>query len=161
LTWATSRGAAPRKDGAKFFESLSFAPTSKEEQSFIEATAAQVYAADSPTFYALGRMQSACQERDIPLLMFSVAHGTDRYLYEPAFPQPEPLPDANFKTALALAVDRAGMELGIETTSVDGAMALAVQAGIRLHCGDGHPNAAGHELIAETLQPVIERLLAR
>ena len=157
LTWATQREL--RWAGEDFFETLSFVPAGPDELRLVRDTAGRVAEPTSPTFHALERMQAACAERGIPLLVFAVAHGHDRYLYEPAYPQPEPLPGPDFASVLTQQVQLASEAIGFATLNVDGVMAARVQAGERLHCGDGHPNALGHQVIADELAPWVGKTL--
>lgn len=157
LTWATQKDL--RWAGEDFFATLDFQPAGPEEIQLVRDTAARVSDPTSPTFHALQRMQALCAKRGIPLVLFAVAHGHDRFLYEPAYPQPEPLPGPDFRSDLSQEVERAAATIGFETLHVDGAMAQRVQAGERLHCGDGHPNARGHEVIADVLAPWVAREL--
>ena len=55
---------------------------------------------------------------------------------------------------------RAGEVLGFETLSVDQALAEAMVDGEPLHCGDGHLNERGNEVVARALAPELRRILA-
>ncbi len=109
----------------------------------------------------LERIDQACEERGVQLLVFSVAHHHDEYLYEPRAPRPPIEDEAGFVSYLAQRLARAGRELGFETVSVDAAMLQAVGRGERLHCGDGHLNVRGNEVVADVLEPRLRELLGR
>ncbi len=107
------------------------------------------------------RIQQACAERSTPLLVFSVVHHHDEYLYEPRAPRPPIEDQAGFTSHLALRLAQAGEELGFATVSVDAEMLQAVGRGERLHCGDGHLNERGNAVVADVLEPRLRELLRR
>lgn len=119
---------------------------------------------DSATHMLLGKLEAWCDEKHLPFIVFSLPHHHDQFLYDlgmqrpPFDPGPENLP---FQTYLSEKLHDAGRELGFETFSVDQAMWEATGRGEKLHCGDGHLNARGHDLVARSLMPFVRSALER
>jgi lysophospholipase L1-like esterase len=110
----------------------------------------------------LKNMQKACQERGVPLLVFSIAHHHDRFIYEPGYMIP---PDIEaslkkgggpYKTVLSRRLEEAGRMIGIETFSVDQAMLEETGKGAPLHVGDGHLNRRGNEVVADVMESILK-----
>lgn len=120
--------------------------------------------ADSATHMLLAKLKAWCEVQSVPMLAFSIAHGHDQYLYEPDFERPLFQPGPNgleFKSYLTERLREAGTALGFETFSVDHAMWEATSRGERLHCGDGHLNERGNEIVAQRLVPFLKLALER
>ncbi|MFT4648260.1 MAG: lysophospholipase L1-like esterase [Glaciecola sp.] len=111
------------------------------------------------THYGLTRIAAACAERGLPLIVTSMAHKHDRYLYEPNHPMPAQAEGPDYMSSLAREVQAAGQSIGFQTVSPDGVMLGLTKAGQRLHCGDGHPNALGHKVMADVLEPLLRKEL--
>ncbi|MBL4770705.1 MAG: hypothetical protein JKY61_06100 [Planctomycetes bacterium] len=112
------------------------------------------------THHGLTRMAESCAQHGVPLLVTSMAHKHDRYLYEPNHPMPVGAQGADYMSSLSRNVKLAGEAIGFQTVSADGAMLRRTLAGDRLHCGDGHPNELGHSIMADALEPLLRELLA-
>jgi len=125
----------------------------------IREMAGRVSDPSSVQYMLLAKVQRLCEERGLPLLVFSIAHKHDQYLYEPRFPRPEIDDPATFMNVLTRNLNQAAAEIGIEMISLDAAMLRATGEGQRLHCGDGHLNRLGNELVAKHLEPVLRRML--
>ena len=57
-------------------------------------------------------------------------------------------------------MNHVGQELGFPVLDLDARMFEATGNGERLHCGDGHLNAAGNQLVADTIGPKLKTWLA-
>ncbi len=110
----------------------------------------------SPARHALTLMRAWCAERKIPFAVLVLPHKHDQYLYEPLHERPE----FDGTTAVTKVVERVGTELDFPVLNVDALMFAAAVRGERLHCGDGHLNAAGNQLVAEALVSKVEGWLA-
>jgi len=132
-----------------------------QERALVAEASHWIVAADQPAHHALQAMAEACQERGVPLVVTSVAHKHDRYLYEPRFPRPEAADSPEFQSRLTQALVEASQSLALQVLPIDGVMLSHTLAGERLHVGDGHPNRRGHEVIAEGLEPGLREILGR
>ena len=139
--------SAPRKGPRK--------PPSKAFLDTLRRSAARIPDPASVTYMLLSKIDALCEQRGLPLLVFNVAHRHDQYLYEPQFPAPDIEDSARYQTVVTRQLARAGRRIGFETLSTDAAFLHAVEAGQPLHCGDGHPNERGHEVLADLLEPVL------
>jgi lysophospholipase L1-like esterase len=151
-------GRAPAVDVLSAAERNYKLPKPKDLQRVTEACD-RLTDVESVTHMLLGRIQALCAREQLPLLVFNVAHKHDQYLYEPRFPRPEIEDEAGFKTYLNERLEQAAATIGFETVSLDAAMLRAVGEGHRLHCGDGHLNEYGNEVVARALEPAVRRLL--
>lgn len=109
----------------------------------------------------LTRIQRACAARGVPLLAVAIAHKHDRYLYDTSFPLPAAADASPFETLFSRKLAQAGREIGFETVSVDDAMMARRKQGAMLHCGDGHLNALGNEIVADVLAPWLDARVPR
>ena len=135
-------------------------PMPSVEQFFeVQKVAQMAQNPNSPSYHAKGELARACQARDVPLLVFNFPHQHDRYLYEPRFPRPPWVQVPKYQGPLSQAAEALGKIFGFHTVDMDHALLERTNAGDRLHIGDGHPNRAGHKLIAEQLTPMVRELL--
>ncbi len=114
----------------------------------------------SSTRMLFGELSRACREREVPFVAFAVSHHHDEYLYSPNFAPPKEYVSgdadpAEHRTYLSDCLAELGREQGFATFRVDGAMLARTLRGETLHCGDGHLNELGNEVVAER---VIEEL---
>jgi lysophospholipase L1-like esterase len=113
------------------------------------------------THELLSRIAALCREMNARPLAFDVVHKHDRYLYEPKVAIPSGAPTSGFETRVTRRLREAGLEIGFETLSLDQALLDVVRTGTVLHCGDGHLNARGHEIVARELEKWIRADLDR
>ncbi len=157
LTWMT-RGEVQPVD-PNYLDNLTYHMPKETEKAQVETVANMALDEKGPSFHAMELMAKVCAERGVPLLVSSFPHKHDRYLYEPGFPRPAWAQSPNFQGALSLVAQELGKRLGFAVVDLDRAMLAKTNAGVRLHCGDGHPNEVGHRLIADELLPVVRGLL--
>jgi len=140
---------------------LSYHAARPEQTAVVRQLLAQIDDPAAPVHHALSELAKTCEAHGTPVLVTSVAFGHDQHLYEPRFPAPEGISPEGYRADLALAIDQAAGSLHFQAISVDEAMLRHCRAGERLHCGDGHPNAQGHQVVAETLAPEVRKALSR
>jgi lysophospholipase L1-like esterase len=127
-------------------------PVRPQFEARVKQVAESLFADDSPARHALSLIRGWCERRGARFAVLVLPFHHDQYLYEPMNDRPE----FDGTTVLTKALVRVGAELGFEVLNIDAAMFARVEKGQRLHCGDGHLNVAGHELVSDALQPKIE-----
>jgi hypothetical protein len=125
----------------------------------VRAFAARLVDPTSATRMLLERMQAACQAAGAELVAVALPHKHDAYLYEPLLPAPPEADEPGFLSDLSRRLAEAGDAVGFRVLSVDRALLAASRAGTLLHVGDGHYDAAGHDVVARTLEPALRALL--
>lgn len=138
---------------------LEFPPPTPEVLAQVRIGADRLIDPDSAIHHALTLVRDACRERGLPILVTFVPHYHDQYLYEPRFPFPEDLGPAPFRTYFTQRVAEACDMLGMPFVSVDDAFLERSLEGVRLHVGDNHPNAEGHRILADRLEPTLRAML--
>ncbi|MEO6711188.1 MAG: SGNH/GDSL hydrolase family protein, partial [Planctomycetota bacterium] len=109
----------------------------------------------SPSRHALNLIRTWCAKRSVPFALLVLPHRHDEYLYEPLNGRPE----FDGQTELTKALNQVGQELDFPVLDLDARMFGATGNGERLHCGDGHLNAAGNQLVALTIGPKLKAWL--
>ncbi|HTF86855.1 MAG TPA: SGNH/GDSL hydrolase family protein [Planctomycetota bacterium] len=122
----------------------------------VREVAQRILDARSPSRHALNLIRTWCAKRGVPFAVIVLPHRHDEYLYEPLNGRPE----FDGQTELTQALNRVGRELDFPVLDVDARMFEATEIGQRLHCGDGHLNVAGNQLVADTLGPKLKTWLA-
>ncbi len=152
-------GKKAKLDEGLDLDKIEYRDPGDEARAGVDRATACITDPERATHYGLGRIAAACAERGVPLIVTSMAHKHDRYLYEPNHPMPPGASGLDYMSSLARQVQGAGKTLGFQTLSPDGVMLSMTQAGQRLHCGDGHPNELGHRIMADLLEPALRGLL--
>jgi lysophospholipase L1-like esterase len=115
---------------------------------------------DSVTHMLLRRLKAACDAESAPLIVFSVPHHHDRYLYQLGPYRPEIPADVEYKTDFSLRIEEAGEQLGFQSFAVDQDFLDVIDEAEILHVGDGHPDGVAHRIVAnrlrEELLPIVE-----
>lgn len=133
---------------------------SRSSIEFMRDAVAKIHDEGSRTRMLLGLLRDRCAEEGIELAVFSVTHKHDQYVYEPDYPPPPKFDPERFRTHLSQVLAEIGREMAIEVLSVDRPMFARARAGERLHCGDGHLNERGNEVVAEALLPALRNRLS-
>lgn len=133
----------------------SVSPEQQQIQAHLSWYLEQITNPKAVTHRLLGRMRSTCESLGVPLLVFSIPHHHDQYLYDPGYSVPDVDPGEPFLTPVSRCLQQAGQVLGFRTLSVDQRFLEEARLGRSLDCGDGHLNARGNELVAECLIPEI------
>ncbi|MEM6571187.1 MAG: SGNH/GDSL hydrolase family protein [Planctomycetota bacterium] len=102
----------------------------------------------SPIHEALRRLVASARADGARFVLVACPFGHDPFLLDPRF---EPPPEGRGESRYSRALRELARSFDVEFVSMDEAFGAAVAAGATLHCGDGHPNARAHGLIADAL----------
>ncbi|MEZ6019759.1 MAG: SGNH/GDSL hydrolase family protein [Planctomycetota bacterium] len=157
---ALFRPARPAIDASVQPENVSYTGTDESYRALIEQILNRLADPQEPSHHALVEMARECREHGVPFVAVAVPFEHDQHLYEPRFPAPPHDPGRQGPSMLSVALAKVGQAEGFPVWNVDRAMGAQAAAGVRLHCGDGHPNAEGHRVIADQLAPALAKRLA-